>query len=231
MSIIKLVDLHKSYYLATWEEIPVLNGIDMEVNQNEFIALMWESGSWKSTLLNIIWCLHPLTSWNYFLDWDDISNLKDDYALSYIRNKKMWFIFQQFYLLPRLNCIENVALPWIFAWISVHNRETKSIELLKRLWLGEKLYSKPWELSWGQQQRVAIARALINDPEIILADEPTWNLDSQTTSEIIKLILELVDSWKTIVMVTHTPEVAKFAHRIVYLKDWKILDNNYKLKV
>lgn len=225
--IIEMKELHKSYYLENNQEVPVLKWIDLSIKKNEFVAIMWESWSGKSTLLNIIWFLHPLTSWKYYLDWDDISEIKDDDTLSYIRNKKIGFIFQQFYLLPKLNSLENVALPWIYAWTSWSEREGIAADLLEKVWLWEKLLSRPWELSGWQQQRVAIARALINSPEILLADEPTGNLDSTTTFEIMKMITEFKKQWKTIIMVTHTKEVSKYADRIIYLKDWKVVDNNY----
>ncbi len=222
-------DLHKSYFLENDAEVPVLKWIDLKIMQNEFVAIMWESWSWKSTLLNIIWFLHPLTIWTYLLEGDDISDMKDDETLSFIRNKKIWFIFQQFYLLPRLNCIENVALPSIYAWIWWDKRLEKAVQLLERVWLWEKLTNRPWELSGWQQQRVAIARALINEPDILLADEPTWNLDSETTLDIMEMISEFKKQWKTIVMVTHTKEVARYADRIIFLKDWKVLDDDYHI--
>jgi len=228
-NIIEMKNLCKSYYMDNWDEIPVLNWIDLQIKKNEFIAIMWESWWWKSTLLNIIWFLHRLTSWEYFLEWDNISEIKDDNTLSFIRNKKIGFIFQQFYLLPRLNAVENVSLPSIYAWFSRAEREKNAIFLLNKLWLWNKLNSYPWELSWWQQQRVAIARALVNNPEILLADEPTWNLDSKTTSEVMQIVKGLKDSWKTVVMVTHTKTVASYADRVIFLRDWKIVDQNYKL--
>lgn len=229
-NIIKLENLKKSYFLENWVEIPVLNWINLEIKKNEFVAIMWESWCWKSTLLNIIWFLHPLTSWKYFFDSDDISQIKDNDILAFIRNRKIWFIFQQFYLLPKLTSIENITLPSIYAWTSFKNRQKVWLELLKKVWLSHKSEAYPWELSGWEQQRIAIARALINSPDILLADEPTWNLDSKNTQEIIKLITELKTQWKTIIMVTHTKEVALYADRIVFLKDWKVLDDNYKLK-
>lgn len=228
-TVIEMKNLCKSYYLENWVEIPVLTWIDLNIKKNEFVAIMWESGSWKSTLLNIIWFLHALSVWDYILEWENISHIKDDETLSFIRNKKIWFIFQQFYLLPRLNSIENVSLPAVYLWTSTKVRINKAVELLEKVWLSEKIYSRPWELSGWQQQRIAIARSLINDPEILLADEPTWNLDSKTTKEVMKLIVELKEQWKTIIMVTHTHEVSKFADRIIFLKDWKVLDQDYKL--
>lgn len=228
-NIIELKNLCKSYYLENWVEIPILKWINLNIKKNEFVAIMWESWCGKSTLLNIIWFLHPLTSWEYLFEWDNISNIQDDETLSFIRNKKIWFIFQQFYLLPKLNSIENVCLPAIYAWTYQKSREKKAIELLNRVWLKDRLYSYPWELSGWEQQRIAITRSLINDPEILLADEPTWNLDSKNTTEIMKLIKELKNIWKTIIMVTHTKEAALYADRIIFLKDWKVLDDNYKL--
>lgn len=228
--IIKMQYVHKSYFLDNKEEIAVLNWINLEVYKWEFVALMWESGWWKSTLLNIIWCLHPLSSWKYFLEGDDIWEIKDEDILAFIRNKKMWFIFQQFNLLPKLSALENVELPAIYNWVLEKDRIKRWKELLSSVWLWDKYINKPWELSWWQQQRVSIARSLINNPEILLADEPTWALDSSTTKEVIELIKSLKWEWKTIVMVTHTPEVAKAADRIIFLKDWKVIDCDYKIE-
>lgn len=228
-NIIEMKNLYKSYYLETWEEVPVLKWIDLKIKQNEFIAIMWESWSWKSTLLNIIWFLHSLTSWEYILEWDDVSKIKDDETLSFIRSKKIGFIFQQFYLLPRLNSLENITLPAIYAWVGFQNRNKKALELLQKLWLQDKIKSYPGELSGGQQQRIAIGRSLINSPEILLADEPTWNLDSKTTSEVMELIKEVKTSWKTVIMVTHAKNVALYADRIIFLKDWRVIDDDYKL--
>lgn len=228
--IIKLEDVHKSYYLDNGEEIQVLKWIDLEIYSWEFVAIMWESWWWKSTLLNIVACLHPLSAWKYILEWDNIWDFKHENILAFIRNKKMWFIFQQFNLLPRLSALQNVALPAIYAWEDESKRETRAAELLEKVWLWNKLVNKPWELSWWQQQRVSIARSLINNPEILLADEPTWALDTTTTHEVIELIHDLKSEWKTIVMVTHTPEVAKAADRIIFLEDGKVIDCDYKLK-
>ncbi len=227
---VELKQVCKSYYLENWTEIPVLKWVDLAIKQNEFVALMWESWSGKSTLLNIIWCLHPLTSGNYILEGEDISELKDDEALSYIRNIKIGFIFQQFYLFPRLSALENIILPAIYAETPSKEREKKRVELLTRVGLTDKMNSKPWEMSGGQQQRVAIARALINSPDIILADEPTWNLDSVNTQWIIDLLLDLKKQWKTIIMVTHAHDMAKIADRIIFLKDGKVMSENYKLE-
>lgn len=220
--IIKLSDLKKDFYLENGDVINVLKWVDLEIKKGEFVALMWESWSGKSTVLNIIACLFKTTNWKYLLDWEDISDLEDDEILSYIRNKKMWFIFQQFHLIPYFNSIENTSLPWLYLWIERSERLKKSKELLIKLWLQDKLHSKPWELSGWQQQRVAIARALINDPEILLADEPTGALDSKTSIEIMELLKELNKNWLTIIMVTHSKLTAKYADRIIYLEDGKV---------
>lgn len=222
-AIIELTDLAKSYYLSTGEEIPVLRDIDLVIQKGEFVALMGESGSGKSTLLNVIGFLHFLTGGRYLLEGEDVSELRDDESLSYIRNRKIGFIFQQFHLLPRLSVLENVALPGIYSGQSSDERFERARYLLERLGLSDKFQSMPGELSGGQQQRVAIARALMNNPEIILADEPTGNLDSATTSEIMKLLVELHNQGKTIIMVTHAPDVARRSDRIVRLRDGRVV--------
>jgi len=227
--LIELKDLHKSYFLENWEEVPVLKWVNLSVDTGNFIALMWESGSGKTTLLNVIWALHPLTKWEYILEWENISEIDDDETLSYIRNKKMWYIFQQFNLLPKLNALENVALPALYLWVNKKERLEKATKLLEKVWLQDKLNSFPWELSWGQQQRISIARSLINDPDILLADEPTGSLDSKVSLEIMELILSLKKSWKTIIMVTHAPLVAKYADKIIFLEDWVITNYDYKI--
>lgn len=227
--LIELKNLYKSYFLENWEEIPVLNWVNLSVKSWEFIALMWESGSGKTTLLNVIWALHPLTKWEYYLEWENISEVYDDEILSYIRNKKMGYIFQQFNLLPKLNALENVALPALYLWINKKERLEKATKLLEKVWLKDKLDSYPWELSGWQQQRISIARSLINDPDILLADEPTGSLDSKVSLEIMELILNLKKSWKTIIMVTHAPLVAKYADKIIFLQDWVITDYDYKI--
>jgi len=228
--VIKMEDVHKSYYLANGEEIKVLRGIDLEIKRGEFVALMGESGGGKTTLLNIIGCLHPLSSGKYFLEGENIGDVRDDFTLAFIRNKKMGFIFQQFNLLSRLTAVKNVALPSLYAGIKMHEREERATKLLDEIGLGDRINHKPTELSGGQQQRVAIARSLMNDPEIILADEPTGALDSKNGLEVMEIFEKLAEKKKTIVMVTHTAEVAKHADRIIYMRDGKILDQDYKLK-
>lgn len=227
---IKLKDVHKSYYLANGEEIPVLKGIDLEIKKGEFVAIMGESGGGKTTLLNVVGCLHPLTSGEYYLDGENIGEVQDDFTLAFIRNKKMGFIFQQFNLLSRLTALKNVSLPALYARMPKEARDEKAKELLSSVGMSERIHHKPTELSGGQQQRVAICRALMNNPEIILADEPTGALDSKSGLEVMDIFTKFKNQGKTVVMVTHTTEVAKYADRIIYLRDGQVLDNNYKLK-
>lgn len=228
--LIKLKNVRKSYYLGNGDEIPVLNGIDLEIKKGEFVALMGESGGGKTTLLNIIGCLHPLTGGEYYLENENIGEVRDDFTLAYIRNKKMGFIFQQFNLFTRLSALKNVALPALYAGTEREDREKKAKELLVSLGLGERVGHRPTELSGGQQQRVAVARALINDPEIILADEPTGALDSKSGVEVMEIFKGFKERGKTVVMVTHTAKVAKYADRIIFLRDGRVVDKNYQLK-
>ncbi len=228
---VKLENVHKSYYLANGEEIPVLNGIDLEIQQGEFVAIMGESGCGKTTLLNVIGCLHYLSSGKYYLDGEDISGVKDDFTLAFIRNKKMGFIFQQFNLFSRFSALKNVALPALYAGTMANERQAKAKKLLNEVGLSERIGHKPTELSGGQQQRVAIARALVNDPEIILADEPTGALDSKSGLEVMNIFTNFKKQGRTVIMVTHTTEVARFADRIIYLRDGRVVDNDYKLKI
>lgn len=227
---IKLENVFKSYYLANGDEIPVLRGVDLGIKKGEFVAIMGESGCGKTTLLNILGCLHPVSSGGYFLSGEDIGQVRDDYTLAYIRNKKMGFIFQQFNLFARLSAIKNVALPSLYAGVSHSEREARAKELLESLGMGERINHKPNELSGGQQQRIAVCRALINNPDIILADEPTGALDSKSGMELMKIFLNLKKEGKTLIMVTHTTEVAKYADRIIYMRDGQVVDNDYQLK-
>jgi putative ABC transport system ATP-binding protein len=227
---IKLENVKKSYYLANEEEIPVLKGIDLEIKKGEFVAIMGESGSGKTTLLNIIGCLHPLSSGNYFLSGENIGEVRDDFTLAFIRNKKMGFIFQQFNLFTRLTALKNVAMPALYAGVGKEEREEKAKKLLTSVGMGDRIGHRPTELSGGQQQRVAVSRALINEPEIILADEPTGALDSKSGLELMNIFSGFKQQGRTIVMVTHTSEVAKYTDRIIYLKDGVVIDNDYKLK-
>ncbi len=190
---------------------------------------MGESGGGKSTLMNIIGCLHAPTSGSYFLETEDIAGAKDDYTLAYIRNNKIGFVFQQFNLLGKLSALKNVALPGLYAGYSRTKREKKAAELLSAIGMGDRLNHKPAELSGGQQQRVSIARALVNDPDIILADEPTGALDSKTGEEVMNLFLDFKKRGKTVIMVTHDHDVARYADRVIFMKDGLVLDNNYQL--
>jgi putative ABC transport system ATP-binding protein len=229
-SAIKLEGVKKSYYLANGEEIPVLKGIDLDIKKGEFVAIMGESGGGKTTLLNVIGCLHPLSDGSYFLDGEDIGQVRDDFTLAFIRNKKMGFVFQQFNLFSRFSALKNVALPALYAGMPSREREEKARLLLESVGMGERVNHRPTELSGGQQQRVAICRSLINDPEIILADEPTGALDSKSGLEVMEIFKKFKKEGRTIVMVTHTAEVAKYADRIIFLRDGQVLDENYHLK-
>lgn len=229
-SAIEMENVFKSYYLANGEEISVLKGINLEIRKGEFVAIMGESGGGKTTLLNVVGCLHSLSKGKYLLDGEDIGGVKDDFTLAFIRNKKMGFVFQQFNLFSRFSALKNVELPALYAGMPAAEREKKARELLKSVGMGERIHHKPTELSGGQQQRVAICRALINNPEIILADEPTGALDSKSGIEVMEIFTKLKNQGRTVVMVTHTTEVAKYADRIIYLRDGQVLDNDYKLK-
>lgn len=216
-SVIHLDNLTKSYYLGR-QELPVLKGINLDIFKNEFVALMGPSGSGKSTLMNILGCLDTLTTGRYILNGKDVSTLPDN-ELADIRNQEIGFVFQQFNLLPRMTALENVALPLIYAGVPKKERNERAMEMLKKVSLADRWHHKPNELSGGQIQRVAIARALINNPSIILADEPTGNLDSRTSVEIMKLISDIHQQGNTVVLVTHEEDIAHYAQRVVRLKD------------
>lgn len=216
-SIIHLEDIRKSYYLGK-NELQVLKGISLDIYKNEYVALMGPSGSGKSTLMNILGCLDTASSGIYVLNGTDVSTMPDN-ALAAIRNKEIGFVFQQFNLLPRLTAIENVALPLIYAGISKKDRTDRAKEALSKVNLADRGHHKPNELSGGQIQRVAVARALVNNPSILLADEPTGNLDTKTSEEIMKLFGELRAAGNTVVLVTHEEEIASFAQRVIRLRD------------
>lgn len=200
------------------EIINALQSISIEIDKGEYVAFMGPSGSGKSTIMNIIGCLDTPTSGRYVLNGNDVSDLTEN-ELAEIRNKEIGFVFQTFNLLPRASALENVALPLVYAGYGRSEREDKAFETLEGVGLGDRAYHKPNELSGGQRQRVAIARALVNDPSIILADEPTGNLDSKTSYSIMDLFEQLHEQGNTIVMVTHEDDIAKYAHRIIKLMD------------
>ena len=207
-----------------------MKGVDLTINRGEFVALMGHSGSGKSTLLNVMGLLHPADDGIYELDGEDIGLYRDDYSASYIRNRKLGFIFQLYYLIPRLTALENVMLPAMYAEKDPHMRRERAMHYLDKVGLGNKMDNRPSELSGGQQQRVSIARALINEPDIILADEPTGALDSTTSHEVMELISGLNEGGKTVIMVTHEKDVAAYANRVIMLKDGKVENHNHSIK-
>jgi len=224
-AVIKLENVWKIYYLGE-NEVDVLRGVSLEIAPGSFVALMGPSGSGKSTLLHIIGCLDTPSKGKVFLSGQDLSQLSED-QLAQIRGKKIGFVFQQFNLLPNLNALENVMLPMIFQGIPQEARKEKARDLLGSTGLKERVLHRPTELSGGEQQRIAISRALANDPEIIVADEPTGNLDSQTGKKIMEILIDLHKNHKkTIVVVTHDPNIAGYAEEVINLKDGEILSNH-----
>lgn len=219
-NIITLNKLCKNYYLGK-QEIPVLKGIDLQINKNEYVALMGTSGSGKSTLMNILGCLDTATSGEYILNNINVKNRTDD-ELAEVRNKEIGFVFQQFNLLPRLSALENVALPLQYAGIDKKRRLERAEEVMDMVQLKDRMHHKPSELSGGQRQRVAIARSIVNSPSIILADEPTGNLDSNTSLEIMKIFEDINSRGNTVIIVTHEEDIARFTKRIIKLKDGQI---------
>ena len=215
--IIHLEDISKNYYLGK-QVIEVLKGITFDIFKNEYVALMGPSGSGKSTLMNILGCLDTPTSGKYILNNKDVSRTSDN-ELAEVRNSEIGFVFQQFNLLPRLTAVENVALPLVYAGVPKKQRTEKAMEVLRKVDLVDRSHHKPNEMSGGQNQRVAIARALVNDPAIILADEPTGNLDSKTSYEIMDIFGKIHDSGNTVILVTHEEDISHYAHRIIRLRD------------
>lgn len=216
-SILHLEGIRKSYYLGK-QELPVLKGISMDIFKNEYVSLMGPSGSGKSTLMNILGCLDSPTGGKYILNGSDVSRMHDD-DLATVRNKEIGFVFQQFNLLPRLTALENVALPLIYNGTPKKERKDRAEAVLEKVKLTDRMDHKPNELSGGQCQRVAIARALINNPAIILADEPTGNLDSRTSYEIMDILGKIHLDGNTVILVTHEDDISKYSHRIIRLKD------------
>jgi len=219
--VISLTDIRKTYVLGK-QVVHALDGVTLAFQKGDYMALMGSSGSGKSTLMNIIGCLDNPTSGEYLLDGVTVSSLSTD-ELAEIRNEKIGFVFQTFHLMPRYSCVDNVALPLIYAGVSTAERKERAIESLKSVGLGDRLDHKPNELSGGQRQRVAIARALVNKPSILLADEPTGNLDSKTSLEVMDLFGALHAEGQTIIMVTHEDDIATYAKQTVELKDGRLI--------
>ena len=216
--IIQLKDISKIYLIGGAIEIPALKSITVDIEKNEYVAIMGPSGSGKSTLMNIIGCLDTPTQGTYILNNHDVSDLTDD-QLAEVRNKEIGFVFQTFNLLPRYDALGNVQLPLIYAGVLKAERIDRAKEVIEQVGLTERIHHKPNELSGGQRQRVAVARALVSNPSIILADEPTGNLDSKTSVDIMRLFSEIHRNGNTIILVTHEEDIARYAHRIIRLRD------------
>ena len=223
--IIEIKGLKREFAVGS-EIVKALKGVDVSVMKNEYLAMMGPSGSGKSTLMNLLGCLDTPTAGAYNLNGTDVSSLKDD-DLAEIRNKEIGFIFQTFNLLPRLTALENVSLPLVYAGYNSEDRKIKAQDVLEKVGLGDRMDHRPNQLSGGQRQRVAVARALVNDPSIILADEPTGNLDSKTSLDIMRLFEEIHEMGNTLIVVTHEEEVASHAHRILRLRDG-LVESDFK---
>ena len=219
-TVIKIRGIKRDFPLGQ-EVVKVLKGIDLDINQGEYVALMGPSGSGKSTLMNLLGCLDTPTDGSYILNGQDVSNLTDD-ELADIRNKEIGFVFQTFNLLPRSTALENVSLPLVYAGLSSSERKKRAEEVLEQVGLADRMDHRPNQLSGGQRQRVAVARALVNRPSLILADEPTGNLDTKTSLEIMKLIKEIHSAGNTVILVTHEEEIAEQAERVIRLRDGMI---------
>jgi putative ABC transport system ATP-binding protein len=215
--LIRVTQLAREYVMGT-ETVRALRGVDLVIQQNEYVAIMGPSGSGKSTLMNLVGCLDSPNRGEYWLNGQEVSKMSDD-ELARVRNKEIGFVFQTFNLLPRATALHNVELPLIYAGIGAAERKRRAEEALTKVGLADRMDHRPNELSGGQRQRVAIARALVNRPSILLADEPTGNLDSTTSEEIMTLFAELHAQGQTVVMVTHEPDIAAHAHRVVTLRD------------
>ena len=225
-AIIHLKDIRKSYFMGK-QELQVLKGIDLDIRNNEYVALMGPSGSGKSTLMNILGCLDSPSYGQYILNGQDVSKMADD-DLADVRNKEIGFVFQQFNLLPRLTALENVALPLVYAGVGRKQRTEMAMDVIQKVGLEDRSHHKPNELSGGQCQRVAIARALVNNPSLILADEPTGNLDTKTSKEIMDIFTQIQEAGNTVVLVTHEEDIANYAKRVVRLRDGLIESDKLK---
>lgn len=214
---ISVQDLKKTYVMGT-EQVHALKSVTIDIHKNEYVALMGPSGSGKSTLMNLLGCLDTPTSGTYMLNGINVSEMTDG-ELASVRNREIGFVFQTFNLLPRLSSLDNVALPLVYSGMSKSEREERAAHVLDIVGLGDRMSHKPNELSGGQRQRVAIARALVNNPAIILADEPTGNLDTKTSIEIMEIFESIQDNGNTVILVTHEPDIAEHAHRIIRLRD------------
>ncbi len=223
-SVIDIQGITKTYVNGKLS-VPVLHGIDLQVNKGEFVSIMGPSGSGKSTFMNILGCLDRPTTGSYRLNGDEVATLSDD-ELAFVRNKQIGFVFQSFNLLTKLTAVENVALPMIYAGMNKKERNERAAALLSSVGLGDRMDHLPSELSGGQRQRVAIARALANNPAIIMADEPTGNLDSKSTIDVMNIFRGLYDEGRTIILVTHEPEIATYASRNVVLRDGLIVEDS-----
>jgi putative ABC transport system ATP-binding protein len=224
--LIKITNIKRDFVLGN-EIVYVLKGIDLQINKGEYVALMGPSGSGKSTLMNLLGCLDTPTSGTYILNGKDVSQMQDD-ELAEIRNKEIGFVFQTFNLLPRTTALDNVALPMIYAGYSKSERNKRATEVLQQVNLSDRMDHQPNQLSGGQRQRVAVARALVNKPSIILADEPTGNLDSKTSIEIMKLFGDIHARGNTVILVTHEEEIAAYANRVIRLRDGVIESDTSK---
>jgi putative ABC transport system ATP-binding protein len=219
-AIIRLSGITREYQMGS-ERVLALRGVDLEIGRNEYVAIMGPSGSGKSTMMNMLGCLDTPSGGSYWLNGQEVSRMSDD-ALARVRNREIGFVFQTFNLLPRASALANVELPLVYAGVSGKERHKRAASALARVGLGERMHHKPNELSGGQRQRVAIARALVNEPSILLADEPTGNLDSATSEDIMRVFGSLHAQGQTVVLVTHEADIAAHAHRVVVLRDGKV---------
>ena len=226
--IIRLEDICRIYRVGS-QEVRALDGVSLSVYKNEYVAIMGPSGSGKSTLMNILGCLDSPDSGRYILNGTDVSEMEDG-ELADVRNREIGFVFQSFNLLPRYNALENVALPMVYAGVPAGERRVKAAQALRSVGLEDRMDHRPNELSGGQRQRVALARALINSPSIILADEPTGNLDTHTSVEIMRLFDEIYRNGNTVIVVTHEEDIAAYAHRVIRLRDGRVESDTEHVK-